>query len=190
MQKNSDSVARELKIHLVYAGDHYIYHEAKLRSFIWNGMKNNKIKSVMVTKICMTRENLITKERMESICRGEEKELKDSVNDDLESLFEDIRLGKQLDEWTETYFLPKLTEEELELVEQEKKNGNDFSFKGLLQFNRSNPDVPETEMMLSQSDSKYIRGSSFRETFVIEKSFINVLKYTFSLNDIYMKYNI
>ena len=164
MQKNSDSVARELKIHLVYAGDHYIYHEAKLRSFIWNGMKNNKIKSVMVTKICMTRENLITKERMESICRGEEKELKDSVNDDLESLFEDIRLGKQLDEWTETYFLPKLTEEELELVE---KRDTDYLYTFYYRFDS---DVVDTEMRRSESDSKFALSGCSRRTFTIKNS--------------------
>ena len=35
---------------------------------------------------------------MESYCKGEEDE-KDSVNDDLESLFENIRLGKEPDEY-------------------------------------------------------------------------------------------
>ena len=54
---------------------------------------------------------------MESYCKGEEDE-KDSVNDDLESLFENIRLGKEPDEFVVSYFLPKLTEEELELVER------------------------------------------------------------------------
>ena len=60
-------------------------------------MKEHKIK--ILTKIRMRRLCLITKEKMESIageyCRGE-KGLKDSVNDDLESLFENIRLGKEL----------------------------------------------------------------------------------------------
>ena len=98
---------------------------------------------------------------MESYCKGEKKE-KDSVNDDLESLFENIRLGKEPDEKVLTYFLPKLTEEELELVERKDKS--------YLQtfFYDDEADVDETEMMLSESDSKYVRGESFRRTFVID----------------------
>ena len=80
-------------------------------------MKKHKIKSVMLTSICLERGELITKEKMESYCKGKKSE-KDSVNDDLESLFENIRLGKEPDDCVWTYFLPKLTEEELELVER------------------------------------------------------------------------
>ena len=67
-------------------------------------MKKHKIKSVMVTSIILARSKLITKEKMESYCKGEEDQ-KDSVNDDLESLFENIRLGKEPDERVETYFM-------------------------------------------------------------------------------------
>ena len=127
-----------------------------------NEMKKHKIKSVMLTIIYLDRINLITKEKMESYCKGEELR-KDSVNDDLESFFENIRLGKEPDEDVQTYFLPKLTEEELELVE--KRDTGYFQT-----FGSSNPDVDETEMMLSESDSKYVRGGSWRRTFVIENS--------------------
>ena len=116
----------------------------------------------MVTSIYLFRECLITKEKMESYCKGEKDE-KDSVNDDLESLFETIRLGKDPDEKVETYFLPKLTEEELKLVER-----RDTSYLKTLWS--PNPDVDETEMMLSESDSKYVRGWGRRRTFVIENS--------------------
>ena len=99
---------------------------------------------------------------MESYCKGEQW-IKDSVNDDLESLFENIRLGKERNELFYTYFLPKLTEEELELVEKRDR-------RYLQTFDFSNPDVDETEMMLSESDSKYVLGESYRKTFVIETS--------------------
>ena len=103
---------------------------------------------------------------MESYCKGDENE-KDSVNDDLESLFENIRLGRETNERVITYFLPKLTEEELKLVE-----GRDTSY--LQTFRWSNEaDVAETKMMLSESDSKYVQGLSFRRTFVIETPFEN-----------------
>ena len=136
-------------------------------------MKKHKIKSVMVTRIFLWRWKLITKEEMESYCKGE-KDDKDSVNDDLESLFENIRLGKEPDEDVDTYFLPKLTEEELELVER-----RDTSY--FQTFALTNPDVDETEMMLSESDSKYVRGCSSRKTFVIENSSNKPLKNKCSL---------
>jgi len=57
----------------------------------------------MVTSIRLSRWNLIAKEKMESYCKGE-MFWKDSVNDDLESLFENIRLGIEADEKVITYF--------------------------------------------------------------------------------------
>ena len=134
----------------------------------------------MVTMIDLRRDSLITKEKMELVCKGESSSIsrytpKDSVNDDLESLFENIRLGKELNEDVKTYFLPKLTKEELEWVERKK-----YSY--LVTFSRMhdplyrNPDVDETEMMLSESDSKYICALSSRSTFVIENSSEKSLK--------------
>ena len=116
----------------------------------------------MVTRIYLDRYDLITKEKMESYCKRE-KMIKNSVNNDLESLFENIRFGKEPHEDVMTCFLPKLTEKELEMVER-----RDTSY--LQTFRWPNPDVDETEMMLSDSDSKYLRGYSFRRTFVIENS--------------------
>ena len=97
---------------------------------------------------------------MESYCKGEEW-MKDSVNDDLESLFAYIRLGKEPDEFVNTYFLPKLTEEELELIEEK-----DPSY--LKTFKFPYPDVLEFEMMLSESDSKYVYTWGWRKTFAIK----------------------
>ena len=130
-------------------------------------MKKHEIKSVMVTSIYLQRSRLITKEKMESYCKGEMR-WKDSVNDDLESLFENIRNGIKLWKRVETYFVPKLTEEEMELVEK-----GDTSYLQTFSGTKYgyNPDVDETEMMLSESDSKYAHGFSSRETFVMENSF-------------------
>ena len=99
----------------------------------------------MLTSIRLYRRKLITKEKMESYCKGEENQ-KYSVNDDLESLFRNIRLGKEPDEEVWTYVLLKLTEEKLELVER-----RDTSYLQTFSFgNRA--DLDETEMMLSESD--------------------------------------
>ena len=85
------------------------------------------------------------------------------VNDDLESFFEDLRLGNEPDDKVTTYFLPKLTEEEMKLVGRK-----DTTY--LLTFHNSNPDVEEAEMLLSESDSKYVEGWGWRTTFTIENS--------------------
>ena len=115
----------------------------------------------MVTNLFMERHHLITKETMEEYCKGNYDE-KDSVIDDLESFFEDIRLGEHSDGpeiWT--YFLPKLTEEELKLIERQN---NDF----LNTFQGGFPDVNEAEMAASESDSKFLRAHGRRFTFTIE----------------------
>ena len=126
-------------------------------------MKKYEIKKVMVTRINMWRYNLITKEAMEKYTKGEEDK-KDSVNDDLESFFEDLRLGKEPDEQVRTYFLPKLTAEEMKLVEQKDTNYLQTFYEG---YWGRNPDVPEAEMLLSESDSKFLYGEGYRETFTI-----------------------
>ena len=68
-----------------------------------------------MTTIHMSSYSLIRKEEMERYCNGLETE-KNSVNDDLEILFEDLRVEKEPDDFVQCYFLPKLTEEELESV--------------------------------------------------------------------------
>ena len=87
----------------------------------------------------MQRSGLITKEKMENFCNGKDYQ-KDSVNDDLDSLFEDLRLEKELNEEVDTYFLPKLTEAELDLVERKDTS----YFKTFMQ---SEPDVEDAEMI-------------------------------------------
>ena len=62
----------------------------------------------------MMRYGIIAKRHMEYYCNGKEEE-KDSVNDDLETFFEDLRLGKEPKKMSRTYFFPQLTAEEEEL---------------------------------------------------------------------------
>ena len=153
-----------MKIHFVYAGVYYNWeHEDRLRSFILKGMKKYKIKKVLVTTVYMLKWRLITKETMENYCNGNEYE-KESVNDDLEKMFEDVQLGRKSDDWVHTYFLPKLTKEELDLVK--RKDGDFMStfFKTIF------ADVNKAEMMLSESDSKFAIGIGWRKTSALENS--------------------
>ena len=79
---------------------------------------------------------------MESFCEGK-KLRKESINEDLESLFERIRLRKQPEvEEVRTYFVSKLAEE-LELVERKDPNYlGTFSWTN----QNNNPDVDRIEM--------------------------------------------
>ena len=154
---------------MVYAGEYYSDWDEEterlsLSSLILDGMKKYKIKKVMVTIIQMWRAGLITKEAMEKYCMGE-REIKDSVNDDLETFFEDLRLGKQPDEEVDVYFLPKLTKEEMKLIKRK-----DTTYLQTFEWWMWNPDVSEAEMKLSESDSKFVEGWAWRRTFTIENS--------------------
>ena len=153
--------------------------ENRLKSLFLEGMKKYNIKSLIVTSIQMERENLLTKKQMVKICKEKDPESRGRnglVNDDLESFFEDCRLGlEQGYDWTLGYFLPKLTEEEMELVETK-----DRSY--LETFMLSNPDVLEDEMMLSEADSKFVRGTYLRKTFIIENSSSVIIKWIIGSN--------
>ena len=107
---------------------------------------------------------------MEKYCKGEMPE-KYSVNDDIESFFEDLRLGKERagfyasTYYAETYFLPKLTDEEMRLVDRK-----DTRYLETF-INSADPDVNEAEMKLSESDSKFLHGRGSRSTFTISRSY-------------------
>ena len=153
--------------HFVYAGYNYYLDLSTLDGSsgelicpIREKMKEYKIKKVMVTSIFMQREQLITKEEMESYCTGK-KSVKLSVNDDLECLFEDIQLGNEPDNKVWTYFLPKLTEDELNLVNRKDKHFMNTFLTGLL------ADVPKVEMKASESSSKFVLGQGIRRTWTV-----------------------
>ena len=150
----------DLEIHVVYARYYFDTYDS-LRSYIVQAMRKYDIKTVMLTIIDMWRYRLITKEKMESYCRGQEDQ-KDSFNDDLESMFMDIRNGNKPVSETQAYFLPKLTRQELKLVESKDK---DF-FKTLM--GNKFADVAESEMKLSESDSKFVRGICERKTIILD----------------------
>ena len=147
-------------------------------------MKQYDLKLAMVTTVYMKRQNLITKESMENIIKGYQKWREQSVNDDLESFLQDLRLGKEPDQSARSYFLPMLTEKEMELVKMK-----DSDFMATLQypidiismFNKKieiikkdylatlklPSDVDETENKASNSDSKFVDVYCTRKTIII-----------------------
>ena len=115
----------------------------------------------MVTFFFGYRWNLITKEKMVDYCKGEERFRKKSVNDDLESFLDSIRLGKRPNGFVTTYLLPKLTREELNLVTRK-----DYNY--LKTFKFPDPDVNKDEMEASESDSKFVFAYCWRQSSIIE----------------------
>ena len=74
-----------------------------------------------------------------------------------------------------TYFLPKLTDEELEKVEiNDESISQTFAARRLVwpsiyeTYNHENPDVEIAEMQLSDSDSKFVQGLGWRRTMTIQ----------------------
>ena len=62
----------------------------------------------MITFIAMRRKRLITLERRDYFCEGKSAYYKLSLNDDFESLLEDIQRGKQPKDEVSTYFFTKI----------------------------------------------------------------------------------
>ena len=97
-----------------------------LNAYFVARMKIYEIESMVKTRMAMSRINFITKQDAKARHFGNFSshnyyfggyEEKESVNDDLESLYEKFRLGKGPMESTQvsTYFMSKLTENEMEL---------------------------------------------------------------------------
>ena len=166
---------KDSTFHLMIIADHSFYN-LRLNTAISLGMKNHQVKSVMVTMLQMSRQNLITKEVMESFCNRSFYKRNivgfhthESVFDDLDSFFTNLTNGKNREVCTLhqkiSYFVPKLTEKELKLVELKDEN----YFKTFEDFRSlyGNVDVDETEMKLSESKSKFVNGVGKRWTWII-----------------------
>lgn len=123
-------------------------------------LEKSQARSAMVTRMHMCRHFLITKEKMDDICKGQGL-MKESANDDIEELFADLQLGNEPKTTSYTYFLPKLTHKEKKLAE--KKDS-----KYLETFSSLNPSIDDDEMNSSESKSMFVRGWCTRKTYTIE----------------------
>ena len=117
---------------------------------------------------------------MDYSCKEKDDLTKPSVNDDLDSLYEGIRLGKEQNDWVETNTLSKVTEKELKLLQRKNVNvislddgrlfqaRNDFKlFTNPFRF-PVNKDVTRAETKVSESDSKFVERFGYRRTFTIK----------------------
>ena len=168
-QKNAQCKVTNLEPHFIYAGGYSLdplycnldYHN-RLKLFFEELMKKYQVKSVMLTFIYMKKNKLITNEKMERYCNGRSSRHRISINDDLEILFDDLQQDHKAS-FSYTYFLPKLTEDEMELVEI--KDPNYFrTFYNVTERGSNNPDVSKHEMKMSRSESKFMYGDCRRRT--------------------------
>ena len=117
-KKVAENKTKDFKVHFVYAGAYYLDRAYnKLKAFILKALREYELRSVTVTMIYLERWNLITKEERDDYCLGKDAIFRKSVNEDLESLFEDVRLGEKTKNVRNAlYFIPKLTTSEMELI--------------------------------------------------------------------------
>ena len=90
----------------------------------------------------------------------------ESVQEDLESFFDKLKIGKAEREDIATYFFPKLTNEEMQLVEMKDP---DHLQEYVWHFIDRPVDVDAEEFEESESDSKYVRAKCVRYTFLLTK---------------------
>ena len=167
LAKVSEIRTENLQTHVIYAGDYYtLSANAFIISFVFKGLQIHNLKSAFVTAIHMWRHLLITKEKMEDTCSGKNEVYgrlrKESINDDIESVYESLQLGEKPEPLAHTFCLPKLTERELKLIATQDQD----YFQTFFQF--KNPDVDEKEMKLSESNSKYVEVVCMRRTYTID----------------------
>ena len=148
--------SKDLKIHFFHVGR--LPHPTRLRSLFSDARQRHKLKSVMLTSLTMTRYNLIRSEDEQAYNRHNVNNNKHFVHEDIELLLENIRIGKNPVRRYESLYLPKLINEELDLV---KKNDQNY----LKNYVFLPADVPIARMRLSASNSKFQYAGCSRETF-------------------------
>ena len=129
----------------------------RLEESCLNIINNYEIQSINLTMLCMVRQRLITKEKVQ------ETELSmESIYDDLENFFNKLKDGVKIEsEIVRSSFTPQLTDKEMKLVEEINprylRTYSDYYYE-------QNPDVEATEMKNSGSESKFVRGRCFRSS--------------------------
>ena len=164
--------------HIVFAGSYYKHDEKILMRQIETVATEFKFKTLMITEIAMSRSHLITKEKVEDYTNGifakevnEKKYDNMSVNDDLDLFVKNLEKGDQIHYFNYTYFLAKLTGDQLKLVEVRDQ---DF-LKEFISNDWEKIDVQKDEMIRSKSKAKFFRGRCWRKTVTFKNTKIRSL---------------
>ena len=154
--------------HFIYCYGDRIYGgilKEKFKEIILKKMREYGIPSSILTTLCMLRRYLITQEKSKEAAEGKLKNVdgwkdcKGSINDDLDSFVNNLQNSEKIDnEAVDSFFTPKLTKDELKLVEQKNKEHMwtyDWKFYA---------DVDVEEMKKSDSKDKYLHSFCHRIT--------------------------
>ena len=166
--------------HFIYSGYHYNYSDGQfdqLRKIFLAKMSKYRVQSAFLTTLLMERWNLVTTERVKQFYEGKLKNDKvwsytqQSIQDDLDTFFEDLQQQKKIKNGkVVSFYFPKLTEAEMQLVEERNKVHLTSYLEHYMRKNRiasigrGNWDVDPAEMKQSDSKSKYVRGQCIRIT--------------------------
>ena len=112
-----------------------------MKKIVLEKMTKFRINNLMTTNIAMTKTRLITKEKRDDLYKRRERNFKESINDSIETLLEDIRLGHQPNGYYPLFFIPRFTEEEMELIEKKDLELNILDY--LQNFLNKNPDLDD-----------------------------------------------
>ena len=161
----------DLMPHLILCGFTFNSNMAcQLIDVILPAMKEHGIGSLILTRLEMVRNKLIALEESNeedriykvdedgNICQG-------SIYDDLESFQYNLLFKEKInDENVNSLFMPKLTKQELKLVDI-KNSSYMETFMSKFQA-----DIDDEEMKKSNSESKFLHGRCFRDTTVLNVS--------------------
>ena len=136
-----------------------------LTGIILRIMREYGIQSSILTTVSMDRLRIITKEKAKQVAEGKLKNeyywrhYKGSINDDLDLFINNLQNSNEVDdEDVQSFCTPKLTKEELKLVEEKNK---EYMMTYLSEFDA---DVDVGEMKNSDSKDKYVHFYCRRTT--------------------------
>ena len=162
-----DFGANHIMPHFIYCNgcSFYPHDFEELEEMILVKMKKYGIQSSILSTLNMLRINLITKEKSIQAAEGKLKNDEDwehyegSINDDLDLFINNLQNSNEIrDETVWSFFLPKLTEEELELVEEK-------NYEHMMSYGYElDADVGIEEMKQSDSTDKYVHCECVRIT--------------------------
>ena len=156
--------------HFIYSSNNYYLNYEKFLEMFRAKMEEYGIPSLVLTTLAMFRRYIISKETHKEAYAGKLKnnlrweDYEGSVNEDLESFLEHLTNKEAKEEMVKTFFTPKLTEEELELVA-----ANDLEhLKTYYSYGEHVTLTPDDEEM-NRSDSKdrFVHARCVRKTIVL-----------------------
>ena len=155
--------------HFIYCSGDIFFHFGdnfkEITENILKKMREYGVPSLIITIVGMRRKYLITKEKSKEAAEGKLKNdpywknYDGSINDDLDSFVNYLQKSEEIEnEGVSSFFTPKLTKEELKLVEQKDKEHMMTYWRGL------GADVDVEEMKKSDSKDKYVHSDCQRST--------------------------